>query len=161
MAVRSPSGILSALPGRAWRPPCSTTWSRPAAASDCRSCVRQAASRTPPSSRGSDMTSLSDAVVLVTGANGGLGTHFVDQALQRGAAKVYATARNPREWDDSRVVPIVLDVTDPRSVAGAAAAAPDVSIVINNAGALNGSSVVGEQAASRELFETNYWGALA
>jgi NAD(P)-dependent dehydrogenase (short-subunit alcohol dehydrogenase family) len=107
------------------------------------------------------MTTLNNAVVLVTGANGGLGAHFVDQALERGAAKVYATARTPREWDDPRVVPLALDVTDPASVAAAAAAAPDVTVVINNAGAWNGSSVVGDQSASRQLFETNYWGALA
>jgi NAD(P)-dependent dehydrogenase (short-subunit alcohol dehydrogenase family) len=107
------------------------------------------------------MTSLNNAVVLVTGANGGLGTHFVDQALERGAAKVYATARTPREWDDPRVVPLALDVTDPASVAAAAEAAPDVTVVINNAGASNGSSVVGNQSASRQLFETNYWGPLA
>ena len=107
------------------------------------------------------MTSLRDAVVLVTGANGGLGTQFVHQALERGAAKVYASARSPREWDDHRVLPLALDVTDPVSVAAAAAAAPDVSVVVNNAGAANGSSVVGDQTASRQLFETNYWGALA
>jgi len=107
------------------------------------------------------MTSLNNAVVLVTGANGGLGTHFVDQALERGAAKVYATARTPREWDDPRVVPLALDVTDPASVAAAAEAARDVTVVINNAGASNGSSVVGDQGASRQLFETNYWGPLA
>ena len=57
------------------------------------------------------MTSLQGAVVLVTGANGGLGTEFVHQALERGAAKVYATARTPREWNDDRVVPLQLDVT--------------------------------------------------
>jgi NAD(P)-dependent dehydrogenase (short-subunit alcohol dehydrogenase family) len=107
------------------------------------------------------MTTLSDAVVLVTGANGGLGSHFVDQALERGAAKVYATARTPREWDDPRVVPLALDVTDSASVAAAAEAAPDVTLVINKAGSSNGASVVGDQSASRQLFETNYWGALA
>jgi len=107
------------------------------------------------------MASLNNSVVLVTGANGGLGTEFVNQALTRGAAKVYASARKPQEWPDSRVVPLVLDVTDPESVAAAAAAAPDVSLVINNAGATNGSGVVGDQSASRALFETNYWGALA
>ena len=107
------------------------------------------------------MTSLNNAVVLVTGANGGLGAHFVDQALERGAAKVYASARTPREWDDPRVVPLTLDVTDPESVAAAAAAAPDVTVVINNAGASTGASVIGDQSASRQLFETNYWGALA
>lgn len=107
------------------------------------------------------MASLENAVVLVTGANGGLGTEFVRQALALGAAKVYASARTPREWDDHRVVPLPLDVTDPASVAAAAEAAPDVSVVINNAGAANGASVVGDQTSSRALFETNYWGALA
>ena len=106
------------------------------------------------------MTTLDNAVVLVTGANGGLGTHFVEQALERGAAKVYATARTPRAWADQRVVPLELDVTDPASVAAAAAAAPDVTVLINNAGAANGSSVLGDVAASRSLFETNYWGPL-
>ena len=107
------------------------------------------------------MPALNGAVVLVTGANGGLGRHFVAQALQRGAAKVYAAARTPAEWDDTRVVPLQLDVTDAGSVAAAAAVADDVSILINNAGAFNGASVSGDQLASRALFETNYWGALA
>jgi FlaA1/EpsC-like NDP-sugar epimerase len=44
------------------------------------------------------------ATVVVTGANGGLGREFVAQVLQRGAVKVYATARSPRTWDDPRVV---------------------------------------------------------
>ena len=48
------------------------------------------------------MTSLNGAVVLITGANGGIGTHFVQEALARGAAKVYATARTPRTWSDAR-----------------------------------------------------------
>jgi NAD(P)-dependent dehydrogenase (short-subunit alcohol dehydrogenase family) len=108
------------------------------------------------------MPTLDHAVVLVTGANGGLGTHFVHQALERGAAKVYAAARTPREWDDDRVVPVRLDVTDPASITAAAALAPDVTVVINNAGASNGSSVLtGDLTAARELFETNFWGALA
>ncbi len=107
------------------------------------------------------VAALSGSIVLVTGANGGLGRHFVSQALERGAIKVYAAARTPREWGDERVVPLQLDVTKPDDVAAAASAAPDVNIVINNAGALDRSSVIGDQATSRDLFETNYWGALA
>ena len=83
-------------------------------------------------------------VVLVTGANGGLGTHFVEQALERGARIVYATARTPREWDDSRIVPLTLDVTDPASVAAAAASAADVTLVVNNAGSSNGATVLND-----------------
>jgi len=107
------------------------------------------------------MPSLDNAVVLVTGANGGLGTHFVNQALERRATKVYASARAPREWEDPRIVPLKLDVTDPASVASAAAQASDVTVVVNNAGAWSEASVIGDPASSRDLFETNYWGALA
>ncbi|GAB3297506.1 SDR family oxidoreductase [Pseudoclavibacter terrae] len=81
------------------------------------------------------MPSLNGAVVLVTGANGGIGTNFVREALARGAAKVYATARTPRTWDDERVVPLALDVTDSASIAAVVEAAPDVTVLINNAGA--------------------------
>jgi len=107
------------------------------------------------------MPTLNGATVLVTGANGGLGTHFVHQALERGATKVYAAARNPKDWSDDRIVPLVLDVTSPESIAAAADIADDVTMVINNAGASNGSSVLGNLIAARDLFETNFWGALA
>lgn len=107
------------------------------------------------------MPNLDGAVVLVTGANGGLGAHFVHQALERGAIKVYASARNPKTWSDDRIVPLVLDVTSLGSVAAAAHIAQDVTVVINNAGASNGSSVLGDLSAARDLFETNFWGALA
>lgn len=80
------------------------------------------------------MTSLNGAVVLVTGANGGIGTQFVTEALERGAAKVYASARSPRTWDDERVVPLTLDITDPASIRAAVESAPDVTVLINNAG---------------------------
>lgn len=65
------------------------------------------------------MSALAGAVVLVTGANGGIGTEFVHQALARGAKKVYATARTPRDWDDDRIVPLTLDVTDATSIGAA------------------------------------------
>lgn len=108
------------------------------------------------------MTTIDGAVVLVTGANGGLGAEFVGQALERGAARVYATARSPRAWADPRVVPLVLDVTDEASVADAARAASDVTIVVNNAGVGGASSFVGSDLAEvRRVFETNVFGALS
>lgn len=101
------------------------------------------------------------AVVLVTGANGGLGQEFVSQALELGATKVYASARSPREWSDPGVVPLALDVTDAASVALAAATASDVTVVINNAGISNGASVIGpDTTALREVFEVNFFGAV-
>lgn len=79
------------------------------------------------------MTTLKNATVLVTGANGGLGAAFVDLALERGAARVYAAARNPKQWGDERVVSLPLDVTDPAAIDQAVKQAGDTTILINNA----------------------------
>lgn len=108
------------------------------------------------------MPSLTGAVVLVTGANGGIGTHFVRQALARGAAKVYASARNPRKWDDERIVPLTLDVTDSASIQAAVAAAPDVTVLINNAGASTSTPGIlsHTEAEIRANVETNFLGPL-
>lgn len=106
------------------------------------------------------MPTLHDSVVLVTGANGGIGTEFVHQALSRGARKVYATARTPRTWDDARVVPLVLDINDAASVAAAVTAAPDVTVVINNAGSLpeSASLLDLDESQLRAGMETNFFG---
>ncbi|MDI9892788.1 SDR family oxidoreductase [Microbacterium sp. IEGM 1404] len=107
------------------------------------------------------MTEISDAVVLVTGANGGLGTEFVRQALAGGAKKVYAAARSPREWGDARVVPLVLDVTDESAIERAARDAADVDVLVNNAGILRqGDLVTGDVADIRAQLETNLFGPL-
>lgn len=105
------------------------------------------------------MPSLNGAVVLVTGANGGIGTHFVHDALARGAAKVYASARTPRTWDDERIVPLTLDVTDRTSIDAAVAAAPDVTVLINNAGAIPPSASLLDvtEADIRANMETNFF----
>lgn len=79
------------------------------------------------------MTSLNNATVFVTGANGGLGTEFVTGALGRGARRVYAAARTPQQWSDERVVAVQLDVADPDSITQAAQLAGDTTILINNA----------------------------
>lgn len=109
------------------------------------------------------MTTLTDAVVLVTGANGGLGTEFVRQALDRGAAKVYATARTPKAWDDPRVVPLALDVTDAASIAAAAEQAADTTVLINNAGIGLFAAGLLETSVEdyRRLLETNAIGLFA
>lgn len=108
------------------------------------------------------MTSLNGAVVLVTGANGGIGTHFVREALARGASKVYATARTPRTWDDERIVPLTLDVTDPASITAAVQAAPDVTVLINNAGTSTATPgiLTHTDEEIRTNVETNFLGPL-
>ena len=90
----------------------------------------------------STTVSVQDAVVLVTGSNRGIGKAFVNGLLERGAAKVYATARTPVSHDDPRVVPLALDVTDPASVAAVAEVATDVTILVNNAGVTGSGPLV-------------------
>ncbi|MGC0379754.1 SDR family oxidoreductase [Streptomyces sp. SAI-229] len=108
------------------------------------------------------MTRIDGAVVLVTGANGGLGTEFVEQALERGAAKVYAAARRPRAWADGRVEPLQLDVTDHESVIAAAEAAADTTILVNNAGVLRRGTILRASLEDiRAQLETNFVGPVA
>lgn len=108
------------------------------------------------------MTDLNGAVVLITGANGGIGTQFVHEVLARGAAKVYASARNPQGWDDERVIPLQLDVTDQSSINAALTAAPDVTILINNAGIGVSTAGILEHSDEdiRKNIETNFIGPL-
>jgi len=102
------------------------------------------------------------SIALVTGANRGLGRHFAAQLLERGAAKVYAAARDPRAIDLPGVTPLALDITDPDAVAAAVAAAPDVTVLINNAGITTGTDLVtGDLAAIRREIDTNFYGPLA
>lgn len=110
------------------------------------------------------MTTLANQTVLVTGANRGMGREYITQLLDRGAAKVYAAARNPQqiESDDPRVTALALDVADAASVTAAAQAAPDVSILINNAGIARMNSVLDPDTSGlREQLETNLFGPLA
>jgi len=78
------------------------------------------------------------SVALVTGANRGIGEGFVQVLLERGAARVYAAARDPgrlpRFAAPERVVPLHLDVTKREQCREAAAKASDVTLLINNAG---------------------------
>src|SRR4051794_9149088 len=102
------------------------------------------------------------SIALVTGANRGLGAAFVQELLDRGAAKVYAGARHPEPSDDPRVVPIELDVTDLAQVAAAAEAAPDVTFLINNAGSHSGARIAdGDFAAIQSDLDTNFFGPIA
>ena len=104
------------------------------------------------------------SIALVTGANRGLGKAIVDELLSRGATKVYAGARDPQTVvaDDPRVVPVRLDVTDHDSVFAAADLATDVSLLVNNAGISDGTSVFGPDgvASLRRQLETNTLGPL-
>lgn len=99
------------------------------------------------------------SIALVTGANRGVGKAYVAELLQRGAAKVYAGARNPDSLadtialDPSRVIPLRLDVTRASDIAAATRTALDVTVLINNAGVLSfgGALEVAQDAIDRDM----------
>jgi NAD(P)-dependent dehydrogenase (short-subunit alcohol dehydrogenase family) len=71
--------------------------------------------------------------VLVTGANRGLGQALVEEALRRGAKRVYAGTRRPFSHPDPRVTPVILDVTDETQIQQAVEQVESLDVLINNA----------------------------
>ncbi len=80
------------------------------------------------------MTSIADSVVLVTGGNRGIGYALVEEALARGAKRVYAGTRRPWEHPDERVTPLTLDVTSAAQIREAAGEIGSLDVLVNNAG---------------------------
>lgn len=109
-----------------------------------------------------------DAVLFVTGANRGIGRAIVEEAAARGAKKVYAAARNISglqellEQHPQRVTAVRLDVTDSAQIQDAVAHAPDVQILINNAGVAGYSGFIyhHDPEAARQEMDVNYFGPL-
>jgi NAD(P)-dependent dehydrogenase (short-subunit alcohol dehydrogenase family) len=129
----------------------------------------QAAPDTGPA-RGKKAANAEGCVALVTGANQGIGNGFVRVLLERGAKRVYATARRPETFPDmvaldpDRVVPLELDVTNDAHRRAAAAAGKDVTWLINNAG--NPGSATSQERRflsasslddAKRVMDTNCW----
>jgi NAD(P)-dependent dehydrogenase (short-subunit alcohol dehydrogenase family) len=77
---------------------------------------------------------IADRAVLVTGANRGIGKALVEEALSRGAKRVYAGTRQPMAHPDRRVTPLTLDVTNAAQIVAAVENVESLDILINNAG---------------------------
>ena len=99
------------------------------------------------------------SVVLITGATGAIAQALIAELTVRGAAKIYAAARDVSALTASdRLVPIKMDVTSDDDVAKAAKVATDVTLLINNAGVNHNTAfmLAADLAIAREEIETNY-----
>lgn len=103
-------------------------------------------------------------VMLITGANRGIGKSLVKTALAAGAAKIYATSRsinNLPDFMDKRVIPIKLDITDTNQIREVVTETADIQILINNAGVLSqGTILEGDLMEISNDMNVNYFGTL-
>ena len=97
------------------------------------------------------MTKVTGKTVLVTGGNRGIGRALVEEALQRGAHRVYASTRGTWTHSDERVTPLALDVTDPAAIRAAAGAVESLDILVNNAGVALYDDLTDRSAIERQL----------
>jgi len=108
------------------------------------------------------LMSISEAVILITGANRGLGLALAKEALKRGAKRVYAGMRNTQGFNEAGLIPIEIDVSNDESVQNAAKLCTDVNLLINNAGIAERASVLADDLIeiSKHLLDTNTFGVI-
>lgn len=100
---------------------------------------------------------IANSTILVTGANRGLGEALVEEALQRGAKRVYAGTRQPFSHADRRVTPLILDVTNAAQIRAAAGTIDALDILVNNAG-ISLQNDLNDRAALERLLAVNLFG---
>jgi NAD(P)-dependent dehydrogenase (short-subunit alcohol dehydrogenase family) len=98
--------------------------------------------------------------VLVTGANRGIGQALVEEALNRGAKRVYAGTRRPLDHPDDRVTQVTLDVTDEAQIQAAVESIESLDILMNNAG-LALYDDLSDRAALEQSLAVNLYGTYA
>jgi NAD(P)-dependent dehydrogenase (short-subunit alcohol dehydrogenase family) len=104
-------------------------------------------------------TAIAGKAVLVTGANRGLGQALVEEALRRGARRVYAASRQPLAHPDERVTPVILDVTDPAQIQRAVERVESLDVLINNAG-VSVPDDLSDRSAFEQHLAVNLYGTL-
>lgn len=105
-------------------------------------------------------TPVANGTVLVTGANRGIGRALVEEALARGAKRVYAGVRRPIDHPDRRVIPLMFDLTDAAQIRAAAAQVESLDLLVNNAG-LALYDDLGDPSAIQQHLDVNLFGPLA
>src|SRR5256884_4344355 len=103
---------------------------------------------------------LADRTVLVTGANRGIGQALVEEALGRGAGRVYAGTRQPLAHPDRRVTPLTMDVTNTAQIQAAAGQVESLDVLINNAGIWLFDDL-SDRAALEQHLAVNFFGTYA
>ena len=103
------------------------------------------------------MVTIADKTVLITGGNRGIGRALVEEALRRGATRVYAGTRQPLAHPDGRVTPLPLDVTDAAQVQRAAGQVESLDVLINNAG-ISLFNDLSDRAALEQHMAVNLFG---
>ncbi len=111
---------------------------------------------------------LDKKVVLVSGANRGLGKAIVEQLIEKGAAKIYAGSRNIESLEElaakygNKIVPVELDVTSDESIDRVARQIDRLDVLINNAGRMSTGTLLSNEAINslKENMDVNVWGPL-
>jgi NAD(P)-dependent dehydrogenase (short-subunit alcohol dehydrogenase family) len=103
---------------------------------------------------------IADKTVLVTGANRGIGQALVQEAVKRGAQRVYAGTRRPMAHPDRRITPLILDVTSAAQIQAAASQVKSLDILINNAGVFSSDDLT-DRAALEQHLAVNFFGTYA
>ena len=100
---------------------------------------------------------IKNKTILITGANRGIGRALVEEALTLGAKQIFAATRAPYAHPDARVIPLLLDVTNPAQIRKAAANIADLDMLINNAGIALYDDLSDRTMLDRHL-ATNFFG---
>jgi NAD(P)-dependent dehydrogenase (short-subunit alcohol dehydrogenase family) len=103
---------------------------------------------------------IANKTVLVTGANRGIGQALVQEAVKRGAQRVYAGTRRPMAHPDRRITPLILDVTSAAQIQAAASQVKSLDILINNAGVFSSDDLT-DRAALEQHLAVNFFGTYA